>query len=102
LAVLPTVTPTPTSTPRKIRLTPISAKPTLAVTPRKVRPTPPSPLVGITPTATVGKTRPTPIPPETQAGNTNGIVLFGVLIVAIIVIPIMLQNRKWRKKLVKK
>jgi hypothetical protein len=46
-------------------------------------------------TVTPAKTRPTPLPSDLQAGSSDWIVALGILIVAIIVIPIMLKRKEW-------
>ena len=82
--VLLGVTPTPGAikpTPTGTRL--VKLKPTLTVTQ----------LAGDI-TATPGKNKPG-IPLEKQAGNSDWIVAIGILIVAIIVIPIMLKRKEW-------
>jgi hypothetical protein len=47
------------------------------------------------PAPTPGKIRPTPVPSITQAGNSDRIVLIGILIVGIIVVPILLRRKEW-------
>jgi hypothetical protein len=49
-------------------------------------------------TATSAKTRSTPLPPDMQAGTSDWIVALGILIVAIIVIPILLKRKEWWRK----
>ncbi len=48
-------------------------------------------------TPTPGKVKPTPIPLSAQEGNTDGIVLLGALIVAIVFVPLLLHSRNWSK-----
>jgi hypothetical protein len=48
------------------------------------------------PTSTPGKIKATPTPALSQAGNSDRIVLIGILIVGIIVIPILLRQKEWR------
>ena len=100
------VSHSPTPTAGKTRLTSTQRATTgVTGTPRKIRPTA-SPQTAKTATATFpvtatlsptpGKTKPTPALPLSQAGNTDRIVLIGILIVAIIITPIMLKRREWR------
>ena len=78
-----------TATPRAIKPTPsgtrlVKLKPTLAAT-----------QLTKNITATPAKARSTPLPPDTQAGTSDWIVAIGILIVAIIVIPILLKRKEW-------
>ena len=47
-------------------------------------------------TPTPEKIKPTPASLVAQAGNSDGIVLIGILIVAIIIVPILLRRKEWR------
>jgi hypothetical protein len=47
-------------------------------------------------TVTPVKTRSSSLPPGAQAGTSDWIVVIGVLIVAIIVIPILIKRKEWR------
>jgi hypothetical protein len=66
--------------------------PTPTFTPGTVTPTLTLQAVTLTPK----KTKPTPIPLVTQAGNSDRIVLIGILIVGIVVVPILLKRKEWR------
>jgi hypothetical protein len=46
-------------------------------------------------TVTPAKTR-SSLPPGAQAGNSDWIVVIGILIVAIIVLPILIERKEWR------
>jgi|SRR5688572_1754837 len=56
-----------------------------------------TPAVEILPiqTPTPNKIKPTSTPSLTQAGNSDRIVLIGILIVGIIVVPILLRRKEW-------
>ena len=94
LSMTPTpsaITPTPSAT-RLLKPKPIPATATRLI---KIKPTLTVTQLAGEMTVTPAKTRPTPLPSDLQAGSSDWIVAIGILIVAIIVVPIMLKHKEW-------
>lgn len=75
-----------------------------AITPQDLTPPLPIPeIINSTPAVDIlpiqtpipNKIKPTPTPSLTRAGNSDRIVLIGILIVGIIVVPILLRRKEW-------
>lgn len=87
LAMLSSVALTPARHPSQ-DLTSVATLPAIVDTLVSTHSAPPA-------TATPGKIKPTPTPNITQVGNSDRIVVIGILIVGIIVVPILLRRKEW-------